>query len=93
MLQVDVILVLDQERLFNELSRDMPPFVKVVFLPKSGGVVERSVSYRQETRDVRIREYFYGKPNIQALHPHSFQVKLPEVRFSFGLSNLILCTS
>jgi len=36
--EVDVILVLDQERLYNELVRDMPDFVKVVLLPKSGGV-------------------------------------------------------
>lgn len=36
--EVDVILVLDQERLYNELVRDMPEFVKVVLLPKSGGV-------------------------------------------------------
>ncbi|KAH9642968.1 hypothetical protein HF086_013529 [Spodoptera exigua] len=35
---VDVILVLDNERLYNELKRDMPKFVKVVYLPKSGGV-------------------------------------------------------
>jgi hypothetical protein len=38
LLQVDVILVLDNERLFIELKRDMPKFVKVVYLPKSGGV-------------------------------------------------------
>lgn len=36
--EVDVILVLDQERLYNELVRDMPVFVKVCLLPKSGGV-------------------------------------------------------
>lgn len=36
--EVDVILVLDQERLYNELQRDLPSFVKVVFLPKSRGV-------------------------------------------------------
>jgi len=36
--EVDVILILDQERLYNELVRDMPTFVKTVFLPKSGGV-------------------------------------------------------
>ena len=35
---VDVIIVLDQERLHNELTRDMPDFVKVILLPKSGGV-------------------------------------------------------
>ena len=27
--EVDVILVLDQERVYNELVRDMPSFVKV----------------------------------------------------------------
>lgn len=36
--EVDVILVLDQERLYNELVRDVPNFIKVVLLPKSGGV-------------------------------------------------------
>lgn len=35
--EVDVIIVLDQERLYNELVRDIP-FIRVVFLPKSGGV-------------------------------------------------------
>lgn len=36
--EVNVILVLGQERLYNELVRDVPGFVKVVLLPKSGGV-------------------------------------------------------
>jgi len=36
--EVDTIIVLDQERLYNELVRDLPDFVKVVFQPKSGGV-------------------------------------------------------
>ncbi|CAG7838440.1 unnamed protein product [Allacma fusca] len=83
--EVDVVLVLDQERLYNDLSRDLPSFVKVVFLPKSGGVGDRSVSHRQEARDSRIREYFYGKPGLQPFHPHSFQVKLSEYKiFKIG---------
>ena len=36
--QVDLIIVLDQERLHNELVRDLPENVKVLFQPKSGGV-------------------------------------------------------
>ncbi len=36
-LQVDVIIVLDQERIYNDLVRDMPKFVKVVLQQKSGG--------------------------------------------------------
>jgi hypothetical protein len=35
---VDVIAVMDQERLYSELKRDMPDFVKIILLPKSGGV-------------------------------------------------------
>ena len=35
---VDVLVVLDQERLHSQLSRNMPDFVNVILLPKSGGV-------------------------------------------------------
>lgn len=76
--EVDAILVLDQERLYNELVRDMPDFVKVVFLPKSGGVVERNKSLRIESRDKRVREYFYGYKT--PFYPHSFEVKWSEAR-------------
>lgn len=44
--KVDIILVLDQERLYNELVRDMPAFVKVSLLPKSGGVSVTNEFYR-----------------------------------------------
>ena len=81
--EVDTILVLDQERLYNELVRDMPDFVKVVFLPKSGGVVERTQTHRSETRDQSIREYFYGSRT--PLYPHSFEVKWGEAKlFKIG---------
>ncbi|KAJ9598459.1 hypothetical protein L9F63_010855, partial [Diploptera punctata] len=76
--EVDIILVLDQERLYNELVRDMPTFVKVVFLPKNGGVVERSQSARAEARDARVREYFYGLRT--SLYPHSFDVRFSDAK-------------
>lgn len=76
--EVDVVLVLDQERLYNEMARDMPSFVKVVFTPKSGGVVERTKSMRSEARDSRVREYFYGLKT--PLYPHSFDVKFADVK-------------
>ncbi|VEN41471.1 unnamed protein product [Callosobruchus maculatus] len=77
--EVDAIFVLDQERLYNELVRDMPNFVKIIFMAKSGGVVERSKSLRVEARDQRIREYFYGTPK-NSLYPHSFDVKFSDVK-------------
>ncbi|XP_039275624.1 protein CLP1 homolog [Nilaparvata lugens] len=93
--EVDVVLVLDQERLYNELVRDLPSFVRVVLLPKSGGVVERSQSYRQEARDKRIREYFYGAGGGArgiggpSLHPHSFDVKWADLKiFKIGAPSL-----
>jgi polyribonucleotide 5'-hydroxyl-kinase len=103
--EVDVILVLDQERLYNEMVRDMPNFVKTVFLPKSGGVsysivildssfnavfhqvVERSSKIRQETRDGRVREYFYGQRAM--LYPHSFEISFSDVKiFKIGAPSL-----
>uniref|UniRef100_T1GC14 Protein CLP1 homolog n=1 Tax=Megaselia scalaris TaxID=36166 RepID=T1GC14_MEGSC len=76
--QVDVIFVLDQERLYNELLRDVPGKVKVVLLPKSGGVVEISKTQRAELRDSRIREYFYG--GRSPLYPFSFDVKWADIK-------------
>ncbi|XP_028139931.1 protein CLP1 homolog isoform X1 [Diabrotica virgifera virgifera] len=77
--EVDVIMVLDQERLYNEMVRDMPNFVKIIFLPKSGGVVERSKGNRIEQRDLRTREYFYGSPK-NSLYPHSFDLKYSDIK-------------
>lgn len=76
--QVAAIFVLDQERLYNELLRDVQKSTQVVFLQKSGGVVERSKNLRSEARDARIREYFYGKRT--PLYPHSFDVKWSDIQ-------------
>lgn len=76
---VSAIFVLDQERLYNELLRDLnKSSVEVVFLQKSGGVVKRSKNFRSESRDQRIREYFYGKHS--PLYPHSFDVKWTDIK-------------
>ena len=77
-LEADVILVLDQERVYNDLVRDMPNFVKVVWLPKSGGVVERSKEQRSDSRHNRIKKYFYGFD--KKLFPHSFDVKFSDLK-------------
>lgn len=76
--EVNAIFVLDQERLYNELLRDMPSFVRVVLLPKSGGVVERSRGLRSEQRDLRIKEYFYG--HRTPFYPFSFEMKFQDLK-------------
>lgn len=81
--EVGAIFVLDNERLYNELLRDIPSFVNVVLLPKSGGVVERSKALRIDARDQRIKEYFYGFRT--PLYPFSFEVKWGDVKiFKIG---------
>ncbi|CAO1407934.1 unnamed protein product [Diamesa serratosioi] len=85
--KVGIVAVLDQERLYNELLRDVASPAKVLFLPKSGGVVERSPTVRGESRDYRIREYFYGSRS--PLYPHSFDVKWSDMKlYKIGAPSL-----
>ncbi|KAF2347138.1 Polyribonucleotide 5'-hydroxyl-kinase Clp1 P-loop domain, partial [Trinorchestia longiramus] len=84
--EVDLIIVLDQERLYNDLVQDIP-FIRVVYLPKSGGVVTRPRSVRAIDRDERIRRYFYGLKT--KFHPHTFDVKYSQLKiFKIGAPQL-----
>ena len=61
--QPDVILVIEDERRFSSLEKDLKNLkknVQRVLVPKSGGVVVRNKTSRAESRDAKIREYFYG---------------------------------
>lgn len=81
--EVKAVFVLDQERLFNEMQRDLPKFVYTVFVPKSGGVVVRAKESRSEARTARIREYFYGtsiKSSESNYYPHSFDVPFASMK-------------
>ncbi|XP_022657342.1 polyribonucleotide 5'-hydroxyl-kinase Clp1-like [Varroa jacobsoni] len=81
--EVDVVLVMDQERLYNELVRDLPKFISVVLTPKSGGVVERTKRNRLEAREAAVKQYFYGLKTT--LYPHSFDVKFSDIKvFKIG---------
>lgn len=86
--KANVVLVIDQERLYNELVRDIDDKnTKIVFVPKSGGVVERSHQSRAEFADSRVRQYFYGIKTH--LYPHSFDVKFSEMRvYKIGAPSL-----
>ena len=37
--EADVVLVLDNERLYNDLKRDLPDFVNIILQPKSPGKI------------------------------------------------------
>ncbi|CAG0890727.1 unnamed protein product [Cyprideis torosa] len=85
--EVDLIIVLDNEKLYNELAKDVPEFVWVVFQPKSAGVVDRTQTTRAENRERRIRSYFYGPK--KELYPHTFEVKFSEMKvYKIGAPSL-----
>lgn len=53
--------------------------VRLVKLPKSGGVVTRSSAVRKDARSGRVREYFYGasgelQPRSQTVPAEKLQV-------------------
>jgi polyribonucleotide 5'-hydroxyl-kinase len=80
---VSAILVLDQERLRVELTRDLKDLVqdiKILSLPKSGGVVNKSSDLRTQTKNARIQEYFYGNAITKTtLYPHSIDINFNDL--------------
>ena len=64
-LRIDVILVLGEDRLYESLRSHFPETTTIVKLPRSSGVVTRDARIRRTSRSSRIREYFYGPPNLE----------------------------
>jgi len=62
--KADVVVVLEQDRLYSQLSAELKGRpVEVIKLQKSGGVVKRERDERRLARDMRLRHYFYGPTN------------------------------
>lgn len=63
------------------------PFYIVRYFCFLWQVVERSTATRAESRDARVREYFYGLRT--PLYPHSFDVRFSDVRiYKIGAPSL-----
>mmetsp|Transcript_6184 Transcript_6184/g.10985 ORF Transcript_6184/g.10985 Transcript_6184/m.10985 type:complete len:432 (+) Transcript_6184:273-1568(+) len=78
-LEVNVVLVLDNDRLLAEVKRKFegatnPPVI--IKVPRSGGVVENDASAQKRESSNRIREYFEGPRGHLA--PHRLELKLGE---------------
>ncbi len=73
--RVDVVLVLDNERLAAALKQD-PVFTDIALaqLPKSGGVVALDDSGRDARQLRRIQQYFYGPNGDYAPYAITFPV-------------------
>ncbi|CAI4231496.1 unnamed protein product [Auanema sp. JU1783] len=76
--EVDVVVVIDHERLYNELQKDLPQFVKIIHQPKSGGVETRSSVARKSQRNNSIHRYFYGTRSNK-FYPHTFEMSFSEI--------------
>uniref|UniRef100_A0A914Z814 Protein CLP1 homolog n=1 Tax=Panagrolaimus superbus TaxID=310955 RepID=A0A914Z814_9BILA len=70
--KVDIVVVLDNELLFNNFKKDLPNFVKIVHEPKSGGVEVRSTAQRAASRNRCIQNYFYGTKH-SPFHPFTIE--------------------
>lgn len=57
---IDVILVMDNDRLFNDLSSQFGSTLVVRKVSKSGGVEPKSKELRQNMINKKIHHYFYG---------------------------------
>lgn len=73
--QIDVVLVIGQDRLFSRLQSSLAASNKqlsIVKLARSGGVVPLNTKHRSAKRLSRIREYFYGAHSLSlAIPTHS----------------------
>ncbi|KAF8357119.1 clpf-1, partial [Pristionchus pacificus] len=76
--EVESVVVIDHERLYNDLKRDLPSFVKILHQPKSGGTETRSKEMRAAMRSERIHRYFYGTASSR-LNPYTFEVNFSDV--------------
>jgi len=77
--EIDVILVLGDERLYNQLKGTEGVVDRVVAkLAKSGGVVTRDNVYRRKLRMKSIRNYFYGP--AKELCPHQQYFSFEELK-------------
>lgn len=83
-LQVTVVLVLGQDRLYSLLKPKLANMnesepCKIIKLPRSGGVVSRDEAFLRAIRSRSISRYFYGglQPNSKVPQLTPFAVYLP----------------
>ncbi|KAG9244384.1 Pre-mRNA cleavage complex II protein Clp1-domain-containing protein [Calycina marina] len=83
--QVNTILILGSERLEKEMTRQLQAYktvrgeeVTVLKLDKSGGCVDRDETFMRATRDIAIKEYFFGTPS-HTLSPQTRQISFSDL--------------
>ncbi|KAI6176244.1 hypothetical protein M3Y97_00777500 [Aphelenchoides bicaudatus] len=70
--EVNVVIVLDHERMFADLTKDLPNTVKIIHAPKSGGAEALTNLQESDCRRDVIQKYFYGTRLMQ-LFPRFYE--------------------
>jgi polyribonucleotide 5'-hydroxyl-kinase len=100
-MRITVVLVMGHDRLYSMLksSNQDKKNLKVIKLPRSGGVVSRDSSFVRASRSLAIKRYFYGDfvegPNsarVPSLTPFLAHVEFKEVQL-YKLTSVALSAS
>lgn len=76
--EIDLILVIGNERLHITVSKNfINENVKVLKIPKAGGVVTKDSAYRRGLQAKSFKSYFYGPRN--EFHPFSLTIPMDSV--------------
>ncbi len=76
----NVILVVGNERLHVTVSKQLAVVnesIRILKIPKSGGIVDKDASYRRSLQHFQFRSYFYGPQ--QEFHPFSLTISAANV--------------
>ncbi|CEF65989.1 Polyribonucleotide 5'-hydroxyl-kinase Clp1 [Strongyloides ratti] len=76
--EVDTVVIIEHERLYHSLKKDLPSLVTVHKVSKSSGIEPRTRDMRAAARTNAIHNYFYGD-YTHKLCPHSFPLTFDSV--------------
>ena len=76
-----MIVVIGQHQLFLNLILNLPNSIRIISLPKSQGVVEKSQIIQTQFQISKIHEYFYGFRSN--LCPHNILVKFIDIKLYY----------
>ena len=98
-MRITVILVMGHDRLYSMLKNQFDKEIKIIKLPRSGGVVSRDTVFRRQSRSLTMKRYFYGDmvagPNntrVPSLTPFLAHVAFSNVTI-YKLSSVALSAS
>lgn len=102
-MRITVVLIMGHDRLYsmlkNDFNKDDSALLKIIKLPRSGGVVSRDTAFLRASRSFSMKRYFYGDfvqgPNhtkVPSLTPFLAHLEFKHVKI-YKLSSVALSAS